>query len=490
MGCRLSTPPVPGPRVEGLPAMASGLPDAGVLGWDAGRGVPVLGCRRGAGCWRLRGDFWAAGRFERRLFEAAVRRWMGGSPGLGERWLVFHRAPAPHGEYAVEVFGEGLRLGVLELVPGRGWVLYPSGALASLLESSGAVEAVEVEARGRLKGKRLRLPRCPAGDGYVVVASGRWVGPARLEDGGGGDGPCTVRVRDMAPRGFRLLEGGGDLLDAVEANAEAVGALAAEARGFIRRVYASVMASRGRVYVALSGGADSTAVLSLAREALGAERVAAVYVDTGMEFPETRRHVERIASILGVDLEWVEAEADPLEEVKRRGIMTRDYRWCTRLLKLQPLRRFYERVGARLVLDGARSRESTGRAETPRLGENPLIPGVARALPIKHWSRLAVQLYLWERGLPILHLYQEGLTRIGCIACPAMHLYELHIAWRLHPEWFHRLAEAVASATGLTAGEALALLLRGEWRRGETRGGEPAAREETRAPPRSGASRA
>jgi len=469
--------------------MAGGV-DAGVLGWDAERGVPLLGCRRGAGCWRLRGDFWAAGRFERRLFEAAVRRWMGGSPGFGERWLVFHRAPAPHGEYAVEVFGEGLRLGVVELVPGRGWVLYPSGALASLLESSGVVEAVEVEARGRLKGKRLLLPRCPAGvSGYVVVASGRWVGPARPERGGGGEA-CAARVRDMAPRGFRLLERVGEILDAVEANSEAIGVLAAEARGFIRRVYASVMASRGRVYVALSGGADSTAVLSLAREALGPERVTAVYVDTGMEFPETRRHVERVASVLGVDLEWVEAGTDPLEEIKRRGIMTRDYRWCTKLLKLQPLRRFYERVGARLVLDGARSRESTGRAETPRLGENPLIPGVARALPIKHWSRLAVQLYLWERGLPVLHLYQEGLTRIGCIACPAMHLYELHVAWRLHPEWFHRLADAVAEAAKVSKEEALALLLRGEWRRGGAPRRAPSAGGGARSPSRSEASQA
>ncbi len=416
---------------------------------------------------------------------------MGGSPGFSGRWLVFHRAPAPHGEYAVEVFGEGLRLGVLELVPGRGWVLYPSGALASLLEGSGVVEAVEVAARGRLKGKRLRLPRCPATrGGYVVVASGRWAGPARLEEGGeGGGGGCYARVRDMAPRGFRLLGRVGEILDAVEANADAIGALAAEARGFIRRVYASIMASRGRVYVALSGGADSTAVLSLAREALGPERVAAVYVDTGMEFPETRRHVERIASILGVDLEWVEADTDPLEEVKRRGLMTRDNRWCTRLLKLEPLRRFYRRVGARLVLDGARSRESTGRAETPRLGENPLIPGVARALPIKHWSRLAVQLYLWERGLPVLHLYQEGLTRIGCIACPAMHLYELHIAWRLHPEWFHRLAAAAAETSGTSREEALATLLRGDWRRGRA-GREAATGHRARASPRSGASRA
>ncbi|BES81101.1 phosphoadenosine phosphosulfate reductase family protein [Pyrodictium abyssi] len=437
------------------------------LGWLREPSVPVLGCRgSGKACWRVRGDYWLAGRYERSLLDTLSRLAFGADLGLRDRLVVFHRVPAPGGEYAAEVFAEALRLGVVEYTR-RGWVLHPSGALAGLAASRGA-EVLEVRSSGpRLKGKRVRLsPESCRGRRWVIVGSRGWVGPARVT---GADGEaCTAKVKDMAPRGLSPLPP-AELEAAIEKNAEIVGGLAAEAREFIRRVYARVQASQGRVYVAFSGGADSTAVLSLAREALGPERVVAVYADTGMEYPEARRHAERIAAILGVDLEVVEPDTSPLDEVRKRGLMTRDDRWCTRLLKLQPLRRFYSRVGARLVLDGARRWESTNRARTPRLGKNPLIPGVVRALPIHHWPRLAVQLYLAERGIPVSQLYQEGLTRIGCIACPAMHLYEIHLAYRLHPWWYRRLAEAVAEHQGTSEEEALRLLLAGEWRRG----GEP-----------------
>lgn|GEM_PF-1267053 len=440
------------------------------LGWLLGPSVPLLGCPggRSAGCWRMRGDYWLAGRFEKRVVEGLARRVLGAGLGLPGRLVVVHRVPAPLGEYAVEVFVDAVRLGVVEYVAGRGWVFYPSAAAAALAAAAGAPVVEARFPRGRrVKGKRLRLPGpCPAGSEALVLRdSGQGlVGVARVLGMGEAGGGCLVKVRDVAPWGFRLLEPAG-VDEAVEANREALGALAAEARGFIRRVYER-FARGGRVAVALSGGADSAAVLSLAREALGGERLVAVYADTGMEFPEARRHAERLAAMLGVDLEVVEPRVDPLEEVARRGIMTREDRWCTRLLKLEPLGRLYRRLGARLVLDGARALESTNRARTPRLGENPQIPGTLRALPIHHWSRLQVQLYLAERAIPLPHLYQEGLTRIGCIACPAMHLFELHVAWRLHPWWYRRLARAAAEAWGVDEEEALRRLLAGAWRKG------------------------
>jgi len=456
------------------------------LGWGLEPSVPLLGCPRGRSpaCWRLRGDYWLGGRYERRVLDALFDRTLGARLGLESRLVVLHRAPAPHGEYAAEVFAEAARLGVVEYVPGRGWVFYPSAAAAALAVAAGAPAVETGFPRGRrVKGKRVSLNTSCTRDGLVVlrdpeqglVAAAR---PLSVEAG-----RCLVKVRDVAPEGFRLLDPAG-LDEAVEANSEALGALAAEARGFIRRVYERVLAGRGRVAVALSGGADSSAVLSLAVEALGAGRVLAVYADTGMEFPEARRHAERLAAMLGVDMEVSEPGTEPLEEVVRRGLMTREDRWCTRLLKLEPLRRLYQRLGVKLVLDGARALESTNRAKTPRLGENPLIPGTVRALPIHHWSRLQVQLYLAERGIPLLHLYQEGLTRIGCIACPAMHLYELHLAWRLHPWWYRRLAEAAARHSRGDPGEWLRRILRGDWRKGGNKpGGGLVPARNPRSPP-------
>ncbi|BEP17475.1 phosphoadenosine phosphosulfate reductase family protein [Pyrofollis japonicus] len=432
------------------------------LGYRRHPAVPVIGCRGSKACWRVRGDYWLAGRFEKNTLSRLIRRHFDVFLDLDNHHVVFHRIPAPTGEYAVEVFAHAVRIGVLEY-GSKGWILHPSGALASVLASIGANYLQASSDKGRrLKGKKLRLggEACNRKD-WVLVGTDKWIGPAKVID----KENCIVKIKDLAPLGFKPLSP-SEIDEAVEANTEIIGALASEAREFIRRVYARFQASRGKLYVAFSGGADSTALLELAREAVGGGNVVAVYVDTGMEHPETKAYVEKIVSIIGVDLEVVSAKLDPVELIARQGFMTRDNRWCTRLLKLEPLKEFYEKHGVRLVLDGARKWESTTRAKTPRLGENPLIPGVVRALPIYHWPRLAVQLFLAERNLPVNQLYNEGLVRIGCMACPAMHLYELHISYRNHKDWFYRLAEKIAGSTKDDVINTLATILRGRWRYG------------------------
>ncbi|MEB3851439.1 MAG: phosphoadenosine phosphosulfate reductase family protein, partial [Desulfurococcales archaeon] len=316
-------------------------------------------------------------------------------------------------------------------------------------------------ARGRLKGKKIRLQ---ASGGAVLVASGSHVGWASMVS------PGVYRVRDMAPRGFRVLAR-SSLEEAAQANRAYVERLAAEARAFIERE------ARGRrVYVAVSGGIDSSVAATLTVEALGPDRVTLVYADTGMEWPESRRVVERLASRLGARLDVVTPRRDPLEIIGERGLMGRDNRWCTRLLKLEPLREYYRRARDPLIVEGVRAYESTARARQARRGVNPAL-GVERILPILHWTRLEVQLYAILRGVEASPLYEQGLVRIGCIACPAMTLHELRLARSLQPSFYHRLAEAVARACGISVEEALEWIMEGGWRRlgGCPRGGASVA---------------
>ena len=425
--------------------------------------APLLGCKTGRLCWRIRGDYWLAGAYEKKVFSSLFRRVFGVYFDARSRHIVFHRIPAPSGEYAVEVFGEASRLGALEYVVGKGWVYYPSGAAASLAASLGA-SRIEYNGGRRLKGKKIVVEGGCEGEWALVSQSG-WIGAARVVESS--RKRCVLKVRDMAPLGFKLLNQ-ASIEELVELNKRSIGVLASEARRFIRRLYARYQASKGKLYVAFSGGADSTALLVLAAESVSPERVVAVYADTGIEFRETKRYVERIASMLGVDLEIVEPSRDPLSLIKARGLMTRSRRWCTRLLKLEPLRKYYERRGVRLVLDGARMRESDNRAKTPREGENPLVPGVARGLPLYYWPRMAVQLYLYEKGIPLNPLYDKGFTRIGCIICPAMHLYELHIAYSMYRSWYAMLAEALRESSGSSTSTGLESVLKGEWRRKES----------------------
>ncbi len=419
-----------------------------ILGWMPRANTPWLGVPRG---FTLKRDHWIPGRAWRTWIARAMDEAIPGSSLVVEdRLLVAHRLPAPRDSYALEVYSSAARLGVVEYSPHGSWVFRPSGALASILEGQG-FPVVRVEWRGRLKGKKVRVPRgyCDEGE-YVLVGSGGFVGPARILD----REKCLVRVRDMAPKGFRLL-GESTVDDAVSVNRAYVERIAAEAVEFIRRE------AGDRLYVAVSGGIDSGATLSLAVEALGPSRVTAVYADTGMEFPENLATAERLASQLGVDLVVVESGRDPLEEIRARGLMTRDRRWCTRLLKLAPLARYYKRVNARVVADGARALESDSRALTPRSGVNPLIPFVKRILPIHQWSRLEVQLYTHLRRLPVNLLYDNGLERIGCMVCPAMHLYELRLAESLAPGFYERLYR-VLEEMGL--GDPRGYILGGSWR--------------------------
>ncbi len=435
-----------------------------LLGFEASTKTPLIGCgRRAAACRRMRGDYWLAGGYEKRVAESLFSRAFNVTPAFEHTVLIYHRIPAPRGEYAVEIITSGARLGAIEYVPGRAWTYYPSGYAASIAEGLGAPVYTITGWKGRLKGKKIQVPgiACRDGESWILVSTGDWIGPARIASRNRSS--CTVKVKDMAPRGFTLLR--QDVEEVVEHNQQLLGFFAQEARRFIRSQYARIQASRGKVFVAYSGGADSTALLFLVAETVTPSRVVAVYADTGMEFLETRRYVEKITSMLGVDLEIVEPESNPLNEIAKRGLMTRDNRWCTRLLKITPLRAFYEKKGVKLVFDGARRWESENRARTPRVGVNPLMPGIVRALPIYHWPRLLVQLFLYEKKIPLNPLYSKGLVRIGCIACPAMHLYELHIAYSLHREWFEKLAKAIEGEKD-SGNNAISFILSGEWRYG------------------------
>lgn len=397
------------------------------LKWLIKQNVPVV-CEKGLGTWSLRSDAWLAGSFEKLTLNSTIRHYFHVDVGLEKKHVVFHRVPFWNGvEYAVEVFGEGVRFGLLYYDSRGSWGIVPSGALASILVGLGAnsVEIKENPLR-RLKNKRLVLGEhvCVNRD-YLLINVGEYVGVAKV----GNTERCVIKVKDLAPRGFKVL---GEPLpgDLVNYNKDIVERVASEARLFIKRVYEKYVAPN-KVHVSFSGGADSTAVLLLAVEELGPERVVAVYSDTGLEYPETAKYVEEIASKLGIELIVLKPRVNPLEEIRRRGLMSVKNRWCTRLLKLEPLKEYYYSRGVKLYLDGARNYESTLRAKTPRLSENPTLPSVHRALPIKTWPRILVQLYLASRGVSQNPLYDRGLTRIGCVVCPAMHRYELRLSYEM-----------------------------------------------------------
>jgi 3'-phosphoadenosine 5'-phosphosulfate sulfotransferase (PAPS reductase)/FAD synthetase/NOL1/NOP2/fmu family ribosome biogenesis protein len=421
------------------------------LRWDLKENVPIVS-PSGEG-WVLRNDFWLMSSWEKMRVEEFVEKFFGVKASLGSRFLVAHKMPSwePGIDYASEIYGEGAKLGLLiHRVDKDAWAVEGTGALASILEGIGAAvnEIRESEAVSRrLKGKKIKIDTGKCAD-YCLVKAGDYVGFAKKT------ADNSYKIKDLARKGFRLL-GEPAASSLLNKNMDVLEKMADEAKSFIRRV--SEKYGQNEVPVAYSGGADSTALLSLAVEALGGERVIAVYTDTGMEFPETIAYAESVAARLGVRLVVLKSIYDPISEIRRRGIMSVENRWCTRLLKLEALKKFYREGGYRVYLDGARAYESSLREKTPRLSENPYIKEVARALPIRDWPRMLVQLYLMWRGIPPNPLYDEGLTRIGCMVCPAMMNYELKLSYARNRS-FH---EAVMNSAGLSPEEYLSMRWKG-----------------------------
>ena len=189
-----------------------------------------------------------------------------------------------------------------------------------------------------------------------------------------------------------------------------------------------------KIIVPLSGGKDSALCLSIAVKVFGSESVTAVYVDTGLEFPQTREYVEMLSAELGVNLLVLRA---PLrnEIVKRARFPSHSDRWCTQL-KVGTLEKFIRSFnGKKLVIVGDRDAESRSRSWRPTVRDEGDVRYIA---PIKPWSTAHIQISLFNLGIPINPLYELGFYRIGCFVCPSLRSWERKIMAR-HPDTFREV---------------------------------------------------
>ncbi|MDI6719234.1 MAG: aminotransferase class V-fold PLP-dependent enzyme [Methanomicrobiales archaeon] len=266
--------------------------------------------------------------------------------------------------------------------------------------------------KARIGGKRIPV-QTDEGEGTVVVRYRGRFGTGVLKDG-------HIRVKEVRP--VQPKTGPSpSWQDAVRANAYHLKNLERSAIRTIRQH----MHDRPCANVSFSGGKDSTAVLLLARKA-GVEQ--AFFIDTGIEFPETVEYVKR----QGVPI--IEKGGDFWTAVEKAGPPGKDHRWCCKLLKLHPLKRYLATAGPCVTIQGNRWYESWNRAALEVVSQNPNNPLQVNISPIRNWRALEVYLYLWWVGAEINPLYERGLERIGCYVCPAMLESEYEELKRLHPE--------------------------------------------------------
>lgn len=221
---------------------------------------------------------------------------------------------------------------------------------------------------------------------------------------------------------------------------------------------------KGEVVVSFSGGKDSTVTLRLVRSVF--PKVPAVFVDTGLEFPEIRDFVKTIDNVTWLKPKMsfkkvienygypvvskmtaskLETLQNPTENNKRStklyttGINSKGKfspsmkianKWlylkdapfkisekCCGIMKKGPLMKYQKETG-RSPYIGVMACDSRNRELTyKRYGCNAYDLKSPYSAPIGFWLEQDVWDYLRQNDIPYSKIYDMGYSRTGCVFC-------------------------------------------------------------------------
>lgn len=307
--------------------------------------------------------------------------------------------------------------------------------------------------KGHIKGKWLAQEMIASqpevlneGDN-VILKIGKFAGVGVVRKRG--DGSKSIRIKDVTQRDFVPKDNLSTLEDAILANEEYLKSLEKTAIGEIKDYLSR---TRLPVNVSFSGGKDSLASLILSRKVL--TRIEVLFINTGLEFPETVEYVHEFCRSHKLRLQEIKAEGNFFLQVQNFGPPAKDFRWCCKTNKLGPMTSFLEQHYPRgcVTIEGRRIYESFNRSTIKAVERNPYVPSQTTLSPIRNWRAMEVMLYIYWNRLEPNPLYEEDFERIGCWLCPASLQSEFHHMKRSHPElhgqWTRHL-QAWASANNL-----------------------------------------
>jgi 3'-phosphoadenosine 5'-phosphosulfate sulfotransferase (PAPS reductase)/FAD synthetase len=179
-----------------------------------------------------------------------------------------------------------------------------------------------------------------------------------------------------------------------------------------------------QVVASVSGGKDSTALILALRDAEIPARY--VFADTGWEADETYGYLDLLRERLGITIDVVGVPGGMMARARYlAGFPGRMQRWCTRELKIEPLREHHDRIIEETGIEtvsamGVRADESAARAKMPEWEDEPTGPrswGGFVWRPLITWSVADVIGIHVRHGVPMNPLYHEGFDRVGCFPC-------------------------------------------------------------------------
>ena len=170
--------------------------------------------------------------------------------------------------------------------------------------------------------------------------------------------------------------------------------------------------------VTTSFQADGVVLLHMLRER--APDIPILFLDTVHHFAETCAYRDELAERWGLNLVTLRAEQP------RPGLWRQDTQACCARHKVEPL--FAALRGYDLWFTGLRREQSPSRATLAEVESFALPSGevLQKVSPLAGWTKKEVWAYARAHAIPLLPLYDQGYTSIGCEPCTSLPLDPLN----------------------------------------------------------------
>jgi len=369
------------------------------------------------------------------------RRNFGSSSVIDERQVFFNKVPGEDRTDEVIAGGNVIALLRYDIKEG-GLALELKQTGAELLNGKANKNIIVLgSVTGHLKGKNVPgkdisgvIGDFRKGDPLIIRKGGKVGHGIALENSGSiGTAEKAVKVRDLAVPSVIPLSPRSDRRTFVGANTEHFKNIEATAANEIRSF---VRTRKEKVTVSFSGGKDSLAALGVTLKAVKDPEL--LFVNTGIEFPETVSYVRRFSKTYGLKLHEADAGSAFWDNVGTFGPPAKDFRWCCKVCKLGPVTQLIsEKFGkGTITVEGNRALESFARSKIGPVSKNPFVPNQTTLDPIRHWTSSDVWGYIWWKHLDHNELYENDMERIGCYLCASCLASEWDITKRTHPEMY------------------------------------------------------
>ena len=165
--------------------------------------------------------------------------------------------------------------------------------------------------------------------------------------------------------------------------------------------------------------AEDVLLLHLTRELR--PRIPVLFLDTGYHFAETYLYRDRVATEWSLNLvNLVPVNTVAVQEAEHGLLHQIAPDRCCALRKVEPL--FAAVAGYKLWLTGLRREQARSRAALEEVADFALPSGVTvrKLSPFADWSTRDVWELCAVYGIPLLPLYAQGYTSIGCEPCTSI----------------------------------------------------------------------